>query len=933
MRRSTFTRSVMRSVAVTVSVVSALLHFGAPVQAQQWYMEVPDSFPGTYSTTTHSRILGPWGSGTLREDKHLEYMWGMASQPWSPWAFNHYTTQLETLANHAWTANDLSATPSNDADAEQRSLVALARAIRFTANGWQTSDLYSALAACEAAKLQNTLNSDAKVEAAKIATNYILTYDLIKPWLSSQDREDIEDNFMSSGFRGKMDYPSNQVHNKQQICAAARGLLALVIQDSSHTTQANADLDQALDKLNESYGETVSAAGWHTDGARYLNYTVPELLPFAIALHNASSTTNIDDAIETFASFTVNTRLPNGLQPNVHNSDHMPVPLGTFAQMVSDPDLAAACMWYHQQLVANFAWGSNTNILVNHTNSPHLQFLLTDNSINAAAPNWSPTFLSDRSADVGVMRNDWSSSSNYMMLHAGKDGTQSYNWDQYDTGEVYFCANGTPILVGMGYAPSGASGNHNSDSTPVTSLYYNGRKAEYKNLLLARDGGSGGNFGVGGNGRTNTPDSVTTWMTNRHDGQEVGQFDPTQPFKGAADFCTLKAAYRGSGEPGKNVNNERSIAHLNEDYFVIADTFTDITSGNKDYAFHLMGKGDFNEASVSDPQNYRRVSWNVTDYDAPHWDGNQIFSQEYTDANDGKLHMHLMSTHPMVNGSVAGLDTEEFWHTDNTTRRISATRYAAWVDNVPNGGGFLAVLEPQASGSQGSNYVVTDECTTNYAGAMVDFMQGAMPDWWCDSILSQDSQVLRSLTRLQSDAKFAYVRQETLVWDIFNTGNPIMIPCVFPNSAFMAAGTQMGISILGGPYQTFLTFPTLTTVSVSLDRDNAVFVMDTSPEAMFRVAQELDEENPVFEDDPWEAKEARIWVGRVETPAEYVTVNGEDVEWQYDEEAEEIVFTIEDPGKVFVQLTDEVMNYWAEYWALAEFDPEVHEWEEYPGEG
>ena len=164
-------------------------------------------------------------------------------------------------------------------------------------------------------------------------------------------------------------------------------------------------------------------------------------------------------------------------------------------------------------------------------------------------------------------------------------------------------------------------------------------------------------------------------------------------------------------------------------------------------------------------------------------------------------------------------------------------------------------------------------------------------------------------------------------------GTQIVIPCVVPSGLFMAAGTELNVSILGGPHQSWMSFTSLKTVSWSLDWSTGDYAEEVSAEAMFRKAGELDEENPVFEDDPWQDAEHRIWVGRVEDPIEFMTFDGEDIAWQYDEEREEIVVNISQPGTLRIKFTQEVIDYWINEWVVKHFDPEVHEWEEYQGEG
>ena len=425
-----------RCVAGAWAVITALSVLTSSVSAQNSdYMSIQTAVQGTYTPLTNqSRLIGVYAPGSYSERKKLEYMWGTDSPVpgWTPHAVANYVTRIDSNANNNNNV-DLTSAPSTVDEAEDVAIVALSRAIRFTRT-WDPNDRDPVVTALKVAALPNASSASSKVKNAKVATMYVIAYDLIKPWISSLHRSQIETNLMSPTFRGKIGYPTNN-HNQKQVVAAARGLLALTIQDFPHLITAMQDLNQALDKLNTSFQKSVAASGFHTDGVHYVNFVLPQLLPFATALRHSDANILIVPQMEKFVEMYLRTRLPSGLTPNLHNGEHTCIPLWAFTRMIDDQKLKEASIWHLEQIDEGYDWGDLSSFFYYNTTSPHVLFLLTDNTVQAASePDYSPTWFSDRTADVAVMKDDWSTDSEYIMLQGGKDGDHSSNWDQFDSG-------------------------------------------------------------------------------------------------------------------------------------------------------------------------------------------------------------------------------------------------------------------------------------------------------------------------------------------------------------------------------------------------------------------------------------------------------------------------------------------------------------------
>lgn len=546
----------------------------------------------------------------------------------------------------------------------------------------------------------------------EIMTNYLLAYDFTRPapW-SIEDRKEIEANLTQLAESLGGGESDSNVRGK---VAGARGLAGVLLHNQ-------ALLDKALTELANHFKYSTTDDGWFTDSqGHYLNYTLPHLSTFVRAYHQASGV-NLYPSLKPYADMSIALRLPSGVCANVSNGTITPVGIHYFS-FTPDVESGANMIWYLTSMAPEaFA---NTN-LTNNDWTMLNSFVLSDFSKPAKPPAFSPTVLTRGQSGVSSFRNDWTSSSHFLLLSPGVDSpTQTRTvpltfppvqgvfpayHSQNDTGEILVALHGVYILNAPGYDRRDLS-NAPKDLDP--------KRADWHNVLLV-DGNVGVLPGPAGAlpygetpiayggptlGRATRPGDFT--HTDRLDAAERGNF------KGAADFATLQMKYN-------NTQVRRSVAFPNEDYFLVADVA--VSDKSHEYGFNLVGRGAQTVAAESPTQMH--VQWDFEGVTA---------------------HEHLVSTHPMT------LKTGQIWHHLHYNTFEKTTRATSSVN--ADVAGFMAVIEG-AKGASGLK-------VTNRGDAQVTAVEVAnAAAGWTDVAFSQAASKERVVRGVGSDARFAYLRR------------------------------------------------------------------------------------------------------------------------------------------------------------------------------
>jgi len=581
--------------------------------------------------------------------------------------------------------------PANFGAAALDSSIAESAGLRYAMTG-NVADLNKSVSALLNAALPPQNENDF-ITFPELMTSYLSAYDFIRGAgmadLSAATRASIETRLLD--LTQSLTNGNNTASNARGKIGATRALAGELLGNQSL-------LNTGLADLQTHFNYSTTDDGWFTDSQSvYLDYTARHLGIFARAYEQGSGV-NLYPALQPLLDMSIAMRKPDGTVPNVSNGLNWPVATQFFT---NTPDVAAAgrMLWNMEQLPPNAYDETNIN---NNDYSYSTSFALTNFSVTPTAPTQSPTFLATGQSAVTVFRNDWSASSDYLMVSPGVDSpfTQlalglklpafhSHN----DTGEILVAARGHYILVAAGYNRTDLS-NSPAGFTPQSATNHN--------VILVNN-----TLGTTNEGRTMRPERFV--HTDRLDSTELGGF------KGVGDFATLKMTYAGA-------DVSRSSGFANEDYFVVADRMQ--AGVAKTYGFNLVGRGV--RTTLTNTNNLIEVKWEH--------EGAQVIE-------------HLVSTHDMTLATTSTYMHDEF-NQYETTQRMTASVNATQAI-------FLSVIESGVAGTA-SRLAITDLSTPEYAA-----MQAACAaDGYVDWILSQAAGALRTAGALTTDAEYAYLRHQ-----------------------------------------------------------------------------------------------------------------------------------------------------------------------------
>lgn len=765
-----------KSIAAILFAASSLAIFCTPAQAQ---LALPTSHAGTsISAPTNYHLL--FTSAELTQ----------ARAQWNSPAANVHASFLTTFnsikSNSQSRSNQaiVVGVPSSFANAGTHASVAQAKALRWlmedtdlnptTGTAAQIAYFNDTRQALLDSKSSASFSWGSGITKPEVLQGYLGAFDMINPYLDTWDvansqpagtsRAAIVARLNGTNNLGTLGTGSNEAGNQGVKNKSARGTLALLVGNESN-------LDSAMGTIRSSYNNASTNDGFWTDGQRYFTYGLVNLPNFLLSYQRingaAADPTGVAQyvaAMETTIRYNISTAQPNGNSTLMHNGEESPTPLILLSRIVSDTSLKSAALWHFQKSGGmSVGWSSWTNI--GNSGDDYLGtdfFVGGDFTVASATPDWSPTYHSGGQAHTAVFKNDWGTTSNFMLISGGMDGGSIAGFVHNDTGAISIAANGTPVITEPGYNRTGL-GNTPSGFNSSTAISHN--------VLLARNTGTTPtttSWGIGtGTGQTNTGNNMTT--TNRLDSQERATVGT---YKGVMDFNTLKATYIGSGA-GANVQMRRSTGMVNESasdkgYFVMADSFRSTSGPNKDFAVNLLGKSSAaNTETVVDTTNYIQLRWtmnglsnNMSGTTPVYRNGAIINGTPYQNTYSGQVRAHIIASGDLT---VIGDST---WIHENYDRYLDVQRRQTYITNKSHGT-FLTFFELGVHNAASKWTVTAHSATDQYAAASI-----ASTDGWTDWHISQtDAANVHATTAgsnvsidsgaLESNAQYSYIRRTT----------------------------------------------------------------------------------------------------------------------------------------------------------------------------
>ena len=683
--------SWLRARLSQLAVLSSLLTFASLGSGQ---MSI--STTGTLPTGTldHSLILGD-------SIDDFRSQWASPVNP----VQQGWVNQINGIANGSVGA----APPTTYGESANIASVAEAAGLRYAMTG-NVNDLNKVVTALVQASVPAPTGSAAQnsfIIRPEVITSYLSAYDYIRGASSSDlpaaSRSQIEANLLT--LSQSIDNGNGTYSNARAKIGATRALAGVLLQNQPL-------LNTGLSDLSGHFNYSTTNDGWFTDSpGHYLNYTLRHLTLFARAYEQGTGV-DIWQNIDPYVSMTMGLRLPDGSTPNVSDGLVLRTATPLFSQS-TDPHVAGEALWNLEAgLPVNYDGYTGTNVL-NNVNSPATYFALADfDKVTPLPPTESPTFLATGQSKVAVFRNDWSTTSDYLLLSPGIDSPATDTvvngvrlvvpafHAANDTGEILVASKGQYILVAPGY-------NRTDLSNSPANL--NTLAANQHNVILV-DGNVGSTQGAfaGPNlGKTMRPENFL--QTNRLDSSEFGNF------KGVSDFSSLQMTYN-------NTAVRRNVAFPGEDYFAVADRMTSSTSHT--YGFNLIGHGV--RTVLTNSANRMDVKWEL---------------------NGAQAIEHLFSTKAMsltTSSTWMHLTFNNFQQTYGMTANITGTNAL-----------FLSVIETGDAATASHLALSQLSSSTDMLAIQVHHLF----DGWTDTIMTQLAHSSQIAGDLGSDANYAYMRQ------------------------------------------------------------------------------------------------------------------------------------------------------------------------------
>lgn len=664
-----------RAAAIALILTSWLSLFAAPARAQG-----PGQKPLAPGTLPAESFTGSMLLGT--DLKRFQQWW---NKPISP-----IQASWKAAINAAADAKTDFPEVTNAQQSAQLASIAQARALRW-ALARKPDDFAAAVAILRTAVVVNP----SELSRPEIVVNFLIAYDLLRDGeLKPEDKQAIEPRLQTMADAIGQLRMHQQVNNLLAKRAATRAFAGLVLRNQTL-------LDSGLTDLSNSWNANTLDDGWYTDSpVYYLNYTLPHLIPFAVAYKNASGV-DLAPRLARFFDMSLALRMPDGRAPNIGDGLNAPPALHLFTRLI-DPARRSAALW-HLASLPSYDWASSN--LANNDRTCVDNFLFTDFTAAPLPPSISPTFISHSAggSHVAVFRRDWTAGSDYLLLNPGIDG-QRINGSivhpghgHNDTGEVVLFAKGQLIFTAPGY--------NRADLSKWPAKNFNPGNAINHNVVLI-DGDMP-------DGASKRPETVANPV--RLDSVERGAF------KGACDFSLIEFS-------SSNASLQRAAAFPNEDYFVIADWLG--SNGPRTYMHQLIGRGALTRLA-GDTGTVLAAKWEV-----------------------GKA----QATATVLSGSYMSSVFDSTWSHD-TLNVFDTTQRMRCSIRSPRGG-YLTVIDTDAAGVS-PRLKITNLSQADFSAAQVADAKAGWTDTiysqprWTDA---DNPAPLHTVSDLSTDAAFAYVR-------------------------------------------------------------------------------------------------------------------------------------------------------------------------------
>ncbi len=397
--------------------------------------------------------------------------------------------------------------------------------------------------------------------------NYAAAYDWVYDQLTSDQNTEIRrriaeetqylrDNIMVGARLAP------RPHNHRSKPAWAIGTAALVLSDHD---QAADWLSHALEAANTVTKYQFSADGIYREGGHYWMYNAVNFIPFLWHYLNVSGIDLFGDYQPAF-EWPIRVRTGRGQIPNIEDSYLKPAPThmvaaayrGVPTSLNTDADFAAICQWNFEntRLIERDYTGATVDVTWEID-----EYILFDSSIESVAPTASPNQFLEGGQVVFRANWDGGADDRYLLFHGVADADNHNHPDQLS----FFLGGNDAILApDAGYGPSGFSDDRRS------SWYTTARAHNIP-----------------------TADGYPPVADNLFSRPFVFNVTPVARHEINSIFFGFAEKESGYVRPN-DVNLRRSIAFIDQDYFVVSDLL--YGSEEHTYRSYLHGRGSFDQS-------------------------------------------------------------------------------------------------------------------------------------------------------------------------------------------------------------------------------------------------------------------------------------------------------------------------------------------------
>ncbi|QIF03929.1 heparinase II/III family protein [Roseimicrobium sp. ORNL1] len=348
---------------------------------------------------------------------------------------------------------------------------------------------------------------------------------------------------------------------------------ALALRDSS---TANTWLTKGKTLVNAALNRMADETGWYRESSWYANYSLNNLVSTAHHVKNATGgSVNWFTNLKPLFTFALFTRQPDGSNTPFEEGLRTYLTPDLVWGEYTSTTLGSELRWSRNNLTAS-PISSNFENNQYHTAT---RFLAVDNSVVAAAPVVSPTcFLSSADVEITVLRSAHGTSGRQATLIAATDHSSD---ELIDT--RHNSRNPLDMVIYDGGESRVVTSGGGPNVTSSTNRAYYINTVTGKNIPTVN-----GNTSYVSNGANI---SASTWLDSIDEGGQTNRF---------ADLSTTTVA----GINGSGNTVARTLAMIDESYFVVLDRFTNSAQATNQVNWHPVGTRT-QVSSASDLLQYR----------------------------------------------------------------------------------------------------------------------------------------------------------------------------------------------------------------------------------------------------------------------------------------------------------------------------------------